>query len=216
MRPKILPLKQLLQKTYDYLEGLPPEFEQSFGKLSKNFSMIVWGNSANGKTNLLMQIIKVLLKYGKVLYISLEEGHEASMQMHVLRHLQEVDAHNNMLQFADHTMTYDALMLQLAKKKQAQFIIIDSVQYWNITYLQYCKLKERFPKKSFIFISHADGKNPKDSTAKSIRYDVPVKVHVDRFIAFVGSRFGGNKNYIINHDLAKKAWGKQYKKHANQ
>jgi len=205
---KILGVKNLLQKKFVYLQPLPSDIKASFGDLVENFIMIVWGMSGNGKSNFLMQFLKVLIAFGKVLYVSLEEGHEASIVATVKRHLGEEC--EGQIHFADHEMTYDKLMVVLAKKKSAKFVIIDSVQYWNITYDQYKALKERFKKKTFLFISHATGKLPDGRTADKIRYDAPIKVRVEGYVAFVVSRYGGNKPYVIWEQGAKKYWGKKY------
>jgi hypothetical protein len=208
---KVLGLKQLLQRTYDFLVGLPPEITHSFGKLTSNFLMIIWGQSGNGKSNLIMQLVRVFMNYGNVLYVGLEEGFESTMQMNALRHLSE-ESHSGKILFADHEMTYEELIKRLKRKKSPRFIVIDSIQYWNIDYEDYKKLKEMFPRKSFLFISHAEGKEPKGATAKSIRYDVPIKVHVAGYVAFVTSRYGGNKPYVIWEEGAKKFYGKTFNK----
>lgn len=208
---KILGLKQLLQKRYVYLEGLDEEFKQCFGNLVDSFIMIVWGMSGQGKSNFLMQFMKEMMKFGKVLYVGLEEGHNATMQAMANRHLTE-ELHSGLIKFADHTMTYEELFKELKKKKSPKFIVIDSLQYWNISYEDYKKLKETFKKKTFIFNSHAAGKIPDGRTADKIRYDADLKVRIDHYIAFVISRYGGNKNYVVWPEGAKKHWGKQFKK----
>ncbi|MDP3128133.1 MAG: hypothetical protein Q8M81_06540 [Sediminibacterium sp.] len=182
----------------------------SFGKLVRSFVMIVWGPSSGGKSNFIMQIIRAFMPYGKVLYISLEEGTEASIVEMVKRHLSE-DEHSGKVEFADHTMTYDALFTKLEKKQSPLFIVIDSLQYWNITIDQYKKLKERFKNKAFIFISHAAGKVPDGRVADKIRYDAGIKIRIEGFVAFIGSRYGGNKPYVIWEEGAKKYWGKKFR-----
>lgn len=209
-KAKILTLKQLLAKSYIYLEDLPKEIVDSFGQLVNNFIMIVWGQSGNGKSSFLMQLVKVLAPFGRIMYVGLEEGHSATMQMNVLRHLDE--SYSGSIVFTDHTMNYDMLMETLKKRNSPQFIIIDSVQYLNINYVQYQQLKERFPKKSFIFISHAVGKSPDGKTAFKIRYDSDIKVKVEGFVAFPTSRFGGSQPYIIYEKGAKEYYGKEFKK----
>lgn len=206
---KILGLQQLFNKKYDYLQDLPAEAVDSFGKLVSNFIMIVWGTSANGKSNFLMQLLKLFMPYGKVLYVSLEEGFEASIFENVSRHLDK-EAHAGKIEFADHGMTYEELVLKLSKKKSPKFIIIDSVQYLDIDYTQYKLLKEKFSRKAFIFISHASGKLPDGKTADRIRYDAGIKIRVEGFVAFVASRYGGNKPYVIWEQGARKYWGKKY------
>lgn len=209
---KVLGLKQLLAKKYSFLQNLPREITHSFGRLTDNFIMIIWGQSGEGKSNFILQIIKCLMQYGNVLYVGLEEGTESTMQLRALQQLNET-THNGKIGFADHEMTYDELMKKLAKKKSARFIVIDSIQYWNINYEQYKALKERFKKKTFIFISHSKGKLPDGRTADKIRYDAGIKVRVEGYVAFPKSRYGGNEPYIIWEEGAKKYWPpKEFKK----
>jgi hypothetical protein len=114
-------------------------------------------------------------------------------------------------------MTYPELMKRLAKKKSPRFIVIDSIQYLNISYEQYKAMKERFKKKSFIFLSHAKGKFPDGRTADKIRYDAGIKVHVQGYVGFVISRYGGNHPYIIWPEGARKYWNrKDYAKIMNE
>jgi pantothenate kinase-related protein Tda10 len=200
-----------MAKKYRFLEDLPERFEASFGKLAVPFVAIMWGNSGQGKTNLLMQILRILCKYGKVLYVSLEEGHEATLQATVARQLADVPEIHGQVLFADSSMKYEVLCERLRKRKSPRFIIIDSLQYWDISPEQYVALKEEFRTKSFMFISHATGKEPKGPVAIRIRYDAPLKIHVDGFVAFIVSRFGGNAPYIIWEEGAKRYWGKKYK-----
>jgi hypothetical protein len=207
---RVLGLKQLLQKTYVFLTDLPPAIVWSFGRLTNNFIMIIWGQSGNGKSNLIMQFVTAIIKHGNVLYVGLEEGFETTMQMNALRHLNE-ESHSGKILFADSDMNYEALMLYLARKKSPRFVIIDSIQYLNISYEQYKAMKERFKRKSFIFISHANGKEPDGKTAQKIRYDAPIKVFVNWYIAEVISRYGGNRPYVIWEEGAKKYWGKKFK-----
>lgn len=219
-RPKVIGLKQFMQKTYDLLEGLPEEIQRSFGELVGNFIMIVWGKSGQGKTNFLYQFIRVLMGYGNVLYVSLEEGTEKSAQLLALRHL-NTEAHSGKILFADHEMTFELLCEYLKRKKSPRFVVIDSLQYLGINYAQYKQLKQMFPKKSFIFISHANGKNPAGTTAGQIRYDAGIKVYVEGYVAFPICRYGGNRPYIIwegnnRHEGAWNYWSKrklnEYKK----
>lgn len=209
-RPKILGLKQLLQKKYEFIEGLSPDFTRSFGQLVKNFIMTVWAESGSGKSNFIMQLLTELMKYDDVLYVSLEEGTEATMQLLALRHLNE-DNHCGKIKFADNSMNYDNLVWQLKKRKQPQFIVIDSVQYLDMNYEKYKLLKQAFPKKGFIFISHAKGSLPDGHTANKIRYDGGIKVRLEGYVAFVVSRYGGNKPYVVWEEGAKNYWKAEFK-----
>ena len=208
---RVLGLKQLSQKKYVLLEGLPEAILKSFGELTASFIMIVWGLSGNGKTNFLMQFIKCLMPFGKVLYVSYEEGYEITMKKLVERHL-SIDEHSGKIEFADHNMMFDELVSKLKKKKSPQFIVIDSLQYFGINYALYKRLKEMFPRKAFLFISHATGKMPSGKTAIDIRYDAGIKVRIEGYMAFISSRYGGNQAYVIWEEGAKEYWGKDLKK----
>lgn len=216
-KPKVIGLKQLFQKQYETLEGLPEVMKRSFGELVANFIMIVWAQSGSGKSNFIYQLLAAIMHYGNVLYISLEEGTERSAQMIALRHLNEV-SHSGKILFADHEMTYEEAVIYLRRKKSPRFVVVDSVQYWNINYAKYRELKALFPKKGFLFISHATGKNPDGKTADKIRYDAGVKVRVEGFVAFPVSRYGGNKPYIVweGRNRNEGAWGYWGKKMVNE
>lgn len=207
-RPKVIGLKALESKKYDFLEGLPDKIKRSFGKLVSNFIMIVWGQSGSGKSNFIYEFLKAMMVYGNVLYVSLEEGTEASAQLVVLRHM-NAEAHGGKIFFADHEMKYDELVVFLKRKKSPRFVVIDSVQYWDVNYVRYKALKETFPGKTFIFISHAMGKNPDGKTADKIRYDAGIKVHVEGYVANVICRYGGNRPYIIWEEGALGYWKKK-------
>ncbi|MES1223350.1 MAG: hypothetical protein ABUT20_48090, partial [Bacteroidota bacterium] len=88
---KVLGLKQLLQKKPKVIEGLSPKITDCFGSIEEGFQMLIWGQSANGKSEFTIQIIRELMATGKVLYVGLEEGHSYSMQQRVLRNLNELD-----------------------------------------------------------------------------------------------------------------------------
>ena len=53
------------------------------------------------------------------------------------------------------------------------------------------QLKEEFPDKLFVFISHARGKNPKGDAATSVMYDADLKIWVEGYVAFSKGRYQG-------------------------
>jgi hypothetical protein len=210
--PKVLSYRQLMDKKYAWLPELPQNFTDSFGGLTKNFDMMIWGPSGHGKSNLTVKILKFVLLHGRGLYVSGEEGTGPSMQMMIMRHLGE--DYTGKIQFADHTMTLHELRKRLAKKNSEQFIVIDSIQYFTMDYTEYKKLKQDFPNKAFVFISHPKGREPEGKTAFKIKHDVDIKIRVQNYIGVVKSRLkfdGITKNIVIHEEGAKKAWGKKYK-----
>ena len=215
-KPKGMGLKQLFAKKYKVLEGIPAEITAAFGELTEQILMCIYGASGHGKSRLTMVFLKMLMAFGDVMYISPEEGHRRTMQKSAMDNLNEKD-HSGKITFWDHTMTYEELVVKLKKKKSPKYIVIDSLQYWKIDFEKYKALKEGFPSKGFLFISHAKGKSPLGKLACDIEYDVDIKVRVEGCVAYVTARGNGLKHYIIWEEGAVLYYGKKkvnwFKKH---
>lgn len=200
--------RMLKAKKFKTIEGLSERFTNSFGQVEQSFIMLVWGNSGNGKSNFCMQMIKELSSCKSILYVSLEEGISLTLQNTIKRTFGDEKIN---VRFADHNTTFPVLMEYLKKRRSPKIIVIDSIQYFGISYIDYRHLKEACPGKSFIFISHAKGKLPEGKTAEKIRYDAGIKVRVEGYMANVVSRYGGNKPYVIWEEGARRYYGKDYK-----
>lgn len=180
------------------------EFEALMGKPERQGTWIIWGNSGNGKTRFALQLAKYLTRFGRVAYNSLEEGLSLSMRKAITElGLREC---NGKLLFIDKEDITE-LQTRLSRPKSPEIIIIDSLQYTGLDYRAYKSLKNEFYRKLFIFISHADGKDPAGRTAKSIRFDANVKIYVEGFRAFAVSRYGGGHPYTIWDIGAQKYYG---------
>jgi KaiC/GvpD/RAD55 family RecA-like ATPase len=211
---KVMPVTRLMKKQYK-TQPLTEAWARCLGEVAQAFIMIVWGSSGSGKSNLVSEFTTEIARNNTVLVVALEEGFSVTTQATASRH--KVNEMPGQVRYANHETTYETLIDFLLKKRSPKVVIIDSLQYFNISYTEYRKLKERFPRKTFIFISHAKGKSPDGKTAEKIRYDAGIKIRVEGFIAFVVSRYGGNNNYVIWEEGAKKYWGlKLYKKHLNR
>ncbi|HEY9362179.1 MAG TPA: hypothetical protein VIQ00_02875 [Chitinophagaceae bacterium] len=210
---KVISVKKLVAKTYKKL-GLSDEWKEYVGDVDAAFTMIIWGASFNGKSSFLNAFVAELARITTVLYVALEESFSTTSKMKAMENgLSEMKN----LRYANHETNFASLMEYLGKKRSPRIVIIDSLQYIAMTYVDYKRLKETFPHKTFIFISHSEGKLPDGKTGKKIRYDAPIKVFVSDFIAIIDSRFGGHKNYVIWEQEAKKRWGtKEFKKHLNR
>ena len=157
-------------------------------------SWIVWGSSANGKTRFALQLARYMAGFVKVAYDSLEEGLSLSIKEAVLACAMADVSRSFML--LDQEPIPD-LMKRLARKQSPDVVIVDSIQYSGLNYAEYKRLRDSFPHKLFVFVSHADGKEPKGNVAKSVRYDAFVKIYVEGYRAFPQSRYGGGGQYII-------------------
>lgn len=180
------------------------KWQRSIGIPAHACSILVWGDSGNGKTGFVLQLAKYYATFTSVVYDSLEEGHSKTIQdAYKLLNMMEVDGKLLML---DKEPIPD-LRKRLASQRSPAVVVIDSVQYSDMTYDDYRSLRAAFPRKTFILISHADGKTPYGAVAKSIMYNADIKVHVQGFRAFIRTRFGGGRPYDVWPEEAERQHG---------
>lgn len=215
---KKLGLRQLYQKKYTEVQGIDPQIKASLGDIEDAFDMISWGDSANGKTNFTFKVMcEIALALNcKAVYVSWEEGHGKSLRDTLIRH-NMLEVMGNRLEIMDGG-TFDEIRSVMMKRKSAKIWVFDSIQAAEWTSHQCMQLKDEFVKskrkKILLYISWAEGKAPKGATARDVKFFANIKVWVEKFVAFPTGRYGGNKNYVIWEEGAKKKWGvKLFNKH---
>lgn len=179
------------------------EWLECFGTPELSGSWFIWGNSGNGKTSFVLQLCKYLTNFSRVAYNSMEEGDSESMRLAFIR--TGMDECKRRIVLLDNEPVAD-LKERLRKHKAQKVVVIDSIQYSGMTYAEYKELRNEFRDTLFIIISHAEGRNPADRRAASIRYDASVKVYVEGYKAYITSRFrsGDVKEYAVWRDQADK------------
>lgn len=190
---RALSIRDILNKKY---ETFPFEgrWKEAFDTPERTGVWFVWGNSGNGKTSFMLQLCKELCKYGNILIDSLEEGTRLTVRNN-LRRFGMAEANRRIAFIRD---DIPALRERLGRKRSCSIVVIDSFQYTRMTYIDYIRLKEQFPDKLFIFISHARGKNPKGDAATSVMYDADLKIWVEGYVAYSKGRYiGTTGKYVI-------------------
>lgn len=219
---KVKPAKQRLSRAITSTQFLQMRFTtlpftgvflESFGLPEDNFSMIIYGESGNGKTEGEIQLCKYMSQFGHVYFNSKEQGFSLSLQQAWIR--------NKMDEVADkvklvHKESYENMVRRLKRKQSAKIVFIDSIQHSKITYDMWISLRAMFPKKIFILISHSEGRRPQGAAAKAIEYDVDLKVFVKDFVMYNSGRFGGGKPYIIYEDGYRRKVAQKKGKRPNQ
>jgi hypothetical protein len=150
----------------------------SFGTPELGGCWLVWGNSGNGKTRFALQLCRYLAGFGRVAYNSLEEGLSFSFQTAIKS--------VGMAAVSKHFILLDKepigeLRMRLQGQKSPDIVIIDSVQYSGLNKDTAKALVDEFPRKLFVFVSHADGKNPAGRTAGAIRFHANVKLFIEGY-----------------------------------
>lgn len=169
-------------------------WEKAMGRPESNCKIIIYGKPKNGKTEFCVQLAKYMTRFGKVLYNSFEQGHSKSLQDAFKR--QNMNEVKGKL-IVTHKERFEEMFKRLKKKKSPYIVFIDSLQYIKLTGEQWKLLIETFPRKIFIVISHAQGDDPKGSSALEIQYDVDISILVKGFCASCQGRFGGGDDIII-------------------
>jgi hypothetical protein len=180
------------------------EWLEAVGSPELTGSWFIYGPPKHGKTSFAMMLSKYLTRFVRGAYDSIEEGLSLSIQMAMERvNMEEVGTRMVLLD----KMEIPDIKIWLRKRKSPDFVVIDSVQFACMTFAQYKELKEEFPNKLFIYVSHVDGKQPDGQVAKRIWRDSNVAFRVQGFRAFPTGRYGGGNYLNINDELAEEHWG---------
>ncbi len=184
----------LLGKKYP-VYGFDSDLIEMIGEAEIGFKMLIWGASGQGKSTFAALLLKSLSKYGKVYYNSIEQGEGKSIQ-DLATHTGLGECDKGKFMFGDRD-DFEQMMRKL-KTNNSKFVVIDSLQYINLTVVQYKRMITAFPKKAFIIISwEGAGGNPKGEYAKSIRYMVDIKSYVKAGEVFTNSRFAATQPWKI-------------------
>lgn len=204
MAKRALSVSELEKKKYK-LFPFEGEFYDAFDRPEKKGVWFIWGNSGNGKTTFVLELVKYLAQFGKVGYNSLEEGSAHTMQK-AFRNVGMSEVARKIILIEGESK--EEISERLMKKQSPDFIVIDSFQYWQMSYKQYIAFKAKHKDKLIIFVSHADGKKPAGRAAVSVSYDAGLKIWVEGHKAFSKGRYiGSTGQYIIWPEGVIKYWG---------
>lgn len=186
-------------KTLDF-DG---EWLEAVGRPQLGGSWMIYGAPKNGKTSLAMKLARYLTRFCRVAYDSVEEGLSLSIQNCVERTFgDEANRHFLLL----NKESVEELTERLARRSSPDVVVIDSVQFMGLHWEEYKQLKERFPRKLFIYISHVDGNQPEGRVARKIWRDADVYIRVEGFRGFPVGRYMGGAPIDVDAGLAARYW----------
>lgn len=174
---------------------LPEVWASHLGDITSGFRMLIEGAPGHGKTEYMLKLAKMLTSHiGKVNLNSTEQGKSKTFKQAWDRNeMNTIQPGQFMLQ-SKHSRTFEGWFENIKKPNSGRTIILDSIDYMNLTFDQFKQLHERFPHKNLVFVCW---NNPMSTHSKQIRYACDIKVEVVDFTASIRSRFGGNKPFLI-------------------
>lgn len=191
-------------KTLDF-DG---EWLSAVGRPELGGSWMIYGAPKNGKTSLAMQLARYMTRFCRVAYDSVEEGLSLSIQNCVER---TFGGEGNQRFLLLNKESVEELTERLSKRCcSPDVVVIDSVQFMGLRWEEYKQLKERFPHKLFIYISHVDGNLPEGRVARKIWRDADVYIRVEGFRGFPVGRYGGETPIDVYPERAAIYWDMQH------
>jgi hypothetical protein len=190
-----------MNKTFETL-SLSSPWTEAIGNPEPSGTWFIYGMPKNGKTTFALMLAHELAPFRSILYNSIEEGLSLSIRNAIIRaHLD--DLHSG---FRLTRLPVDEMKDFLRKRSRTGIIFLDSIQFAEITFRQYKTLKELFPQKLFIYISHMSGNRPEGDVARRIWRDASVIFRIEGFRAFPTSRYGGGTSIDIHPERAARYW----------
>jgi predicted ATP-dependent serine protease len=186
-------IDNILEKKYKRFNFTDAWFD-AFGQPQTTGVWFIWGGSGSGKTTFVLHLIKYLAGFDRVLFNSLEEGGEATLQDGLLRTGFSKHSREAKKVLID-VMSKDELSAYMRRPKTPGIIVIDSFQAFDMTYREYMTFSREHCHKLIIFISQASGGQPAGNSASKVRYDATLKIWVEGFRAISRGRFIGPKGY---------------------
>ena len=165
----------LVRMDFDTI-GLKGKFRELIGDPSVGFTAMVFGQPKSGKSTLMLEFSHHLaVHHGEVLYVAFEEGYGYTLKEKITR----IGAVHARLNFSEalpkDVSTYD-------------FIFIDSVSRAGMELDDLVKLKNLYPRTSFVFIFHAT-KDGKFKGGNELAHEVDVIIEVKPGLAQASGRF---------------------------
>jgi hypothetical protein len=210
---KVLRPSQIISKERNIypFEGI---YQESFGRPERHAKWFITGPSFAGKSSLIFNLCNYLTHFGIVDYNNHEEagGDSETVANKIIQSgMQDKDGKVRLYKAPIESDDYETFGERLMKKKSADFAVLDSIQHAELIKKQYLQLTDSLchPRKgkSLIFISHW----VKNDFTKFVKHDCDIKIEVMGFVAYVESRYGGCKPFLIWEEGAKKYWRKKYK-----
>jgi hypothetical protein len=169
------------------------QWADAFGQPQSTGVWFIYGNSGQGKTTFVMQLIVKLTQYKRVLFVSYEEGITSASLQETARRTGLTNVKKRAWICVD---TLPELEERLGLKRSADVIVIDSLEHSEINKIeQVVELSRKFKNKLFIFVGQADGNLPMGRLGHDVLHFANQKIQVEGYRAVNRGRSMGTTNY---------------------
>jgi len=197
-------VKQALSIVFKQFEftGL---WQKAFGQPETAGFWYLGGAEKNGKTTFAMMLAKYLAEFGKVLYVSAEEGFSKDIiSAMVAAGLSDTDKNFKLLDY----MPWDELNQKFESRKCPKIIFIDNTTVYRdeITRKMVLELKEKHKNKLIIFVSHEEKGLPDSALGTVWRKLSKIIIQAEGLKAIISGRCPGGTLHI-NEEKANLYWG---------
>lgn len=211
---RAMTVDNIMDANYDVFE-FTGEWLDFINKPERSGVWFVFAGSGSGKSSFIMTLAKELTKFGKVLYNAREEGKNDKKVAKSFRDRLEVFEMNRPdIKKRFQVVNEDRIKLEkrLDKRRSPEILIIDSIQYFKMSWKEYLEFKIKYQRKTIIIVSGAKGREPKDKLSVDIMFDAYIKIWVEGYKAISRGREIGSKGEItIWEEGANKYWGEKSK-----
>lgn len=185
-------------------------FAELLGDVVTGGVWMIYGKSGHGKTRFALELAREFAGIGKrVLFVSLEMGLSKALQ-NELEGAGIRGGTSKMMIKED--VSPEELNKLMRSAHTPDVVIVDSLQYWQeqtgVAFEAIWQMKRRFKKKTFVFLSHVEGKEVEGKLAYQVKRDSMVRILVEGFKAiFKGRGKGGSTGeYVIWAEGAERYW----------
>lgn len=191
---RALTAKNLLDKKYTTFnfQGI---WREVFGTPTTTGIWLIYGKEKNGKTWGTLLLADYLTNFGKVLYISAEEGVDMEFQQACKR--AKINPKNKNFQFIEYEPIED-LYTRLKRRNAPRIVIIDNLTIYNeeLKSNGIKKLKQDFPKVLFICVAHEERNKPYTAAAQMASKLAKILIRAVGLTLIIGGRTSGKKIMI--------------------
>lgn len=178
---------------------------KAFGTPETTGLWYLGGAEKNGKSTFAMMLAKYLTTFGKVLYISAEEGiSDAMINAMKFSGMSDTDKNFNIIDYEP----WEDLDKRLKSRKCANIIFIDNATIYRdeVTKKMISEFKQKHSNKLIVLICHEEKGQPDNALASHWRKLAKIIIQAEGLKAIISGRCpGGQLN--INEEKANLYWG---------